>query len=220
MMPKTRALVATLSRSIWMPEPIYEFGSLQVEGQGGYADLRPMFPGREFVGCDARPGPGVDRVMDLHALQIPDESAGTIICMDTLEHVERPWEACQELHRVLKRGGVMVLVLPMKHQIHAHPNDYWRFTQEGVKVLLGQPGAKFDTVVTGQVGEWDFPESVAAVAWKGVLAAHRYTAENILAWWNQLDGTPPGRPLRSRMRDFVPVGLINHFREKRGEHRI
>jgi hypothetical protein len=44
-------------------EPIYEFGALQVPGQEGFADLRPIFAGKEYVGCDMREGPGVDRIL-------------------------------------------------------------------------------------------------------------------------------------------------------------
>ena len=41
-------------------EPIFEFGALQVPGQEGFADLRPLFPEMEYVGCDLRAGPGVE----------------------------------------------------------------------------------------------------------------------------------------------------------------
>ena len=68
-------------------EPIYEFGARQVAGQERFADLRPLFPGKIYVGCDMRPGPGVNRVLDLHALDLPSDSVGTVLCFDTLEHV-------------------------------------------------------------------------------------------------------------------------------------
>jgi len=52
-------------------EPIYEFGSLQVPGQEGFADLRPIFEGKRYIGCDMREGPGVDLVLNLHAIDLP-----------------------------------------------------------------------------------------------------------------------------------------------------
>jgi hypothetical protein len=51
------------------PGPVFEVGSYQVEGQEGYANLRHLFPGRDDVGCDMRPGPGMDRVKDDTALR-------------------------------------------------------------------------------------------------------------------------------------------------------
>jgi len=68
-------------------EPIYEFGSFQVPGQKGFADLRPIFPGKKYVGADLR-GVGVDVVLNLHEIDLPSESVGTVLILDTLERVE------------------------------------------------------------------------------------------------------------------------------------
>ena len=51
------------------PGPVFEVGSYQVEGQEGYANLRHLFPGQDDVGCDMRPGPGMDRVEDVTSLR-------------------------------------------------------------------------------------------------------------------------------------------------------
>ena len=59
----------------------------QVQGQEGYANLRRIFPGKVYVGCDMRPGPSVDRVEDVSAINLPDGSAGTVLCIETFEHV-------------------------------------------------------------------------------------------------------------------------------------
>ena len=64
-------------------EPIYEFGSYQVENSGQDADLRPLFTGKDYVGCDMRAGPGVDKVLNLHHIDLPDNTAGTVFLMDT-----------------------------------------------------------------------------------------------------------------------------------------
>jgi len=50
--------VSIVSKQLPIIEPIYEFGSFQVSEQIGLADLRPLFPEKEFVGCDMRAGPG------------------------------------------------------------------------------------------------------------------------------------------------------------------
>ena len=69
-------------------EPIVEFGALQVAGQQGFADLRPLFPGKQYLGTDVRAGPGVDRILDLHNIDLDAESVGTALALETLEHVE------------------------------------------------------------------------------------------------------------------------------------
>ncbi|MGB0069543.1 MAG: hypothetical protein WBQ11_16095 [Isosphaeraceae bacterium] len=76
---------------------MYEFGSFRVEGQEGYANLRGMFSDKVYVGCDMRPGPGVDRVEDVSAINEPDRSAGTVLCTETFEHVFKVRRAFDEV---------------------------------------------------------------------------------------------------------------------------
>ena len=76
-----------MAETIDCPGPIFEFGAYQVDGQEGSLTFAACFPGREYVGCDMRPGPGVDRVEDVTAISLPDASAGTVLCIETFEHV-------------------------------------------------------------------------------------------------------------------------------------
>ena len=141
-------------------EPIYEFGAYQVQGQEERANLRPFFPGKRYVGSDMRDGPGVDEVLDLHDLALPEDSVGTALTFDTLEHVEYPWKAIENIPRVLKPDGLLILSVPMNFPIHCHPDDYWRFTPMGVESLL----KPFCYTWVDHFGESDFPTSVVAVA--------------------------------------------------------
>ena len=84
-----KAFCRLVAETFDCPGPVFEFGSYQVEGQEGYANLRELFPGKTYVGCDMRPGPGVDRVEDVTAISLPDSSAGTVLCIETFEHVVR-----------------------------------------------------------------------------------------------------------------------------------
>lgn len=143
--------------------PIIELGARAAEGQESIADLRGMFAGHEYLGCDIQEGPGVDRIEDVHALSFEDGSVGTILCLETLEHVADPLRAVQEMHRVLRPGGLLAISSLMFFPIHAHPWDYWRFTPEGFSLLL-EP---FPTSVVVAQG-WDLmPEGVFGVGIKG-----------------------------------------------------
>jgi SAM-dependent methyltransferase len=155
--------VEICSKNLPITEPIYEFGSFQVPGQEVFADLRPYFPGKEYVGCDMRMGPGVDRVLNLHHIDLPDESVGTVLSLDTFEHVEYPRKAIHEIHRILRPGGVCVISSVMNFIIHDYPHDYWRFTPQGFSSLL----EIFPTHHVDWAGEPYHPHTVVGVAIKG-----------------------------------------------------
>jgi hypothetical protein len=145
------------------PQPIVEFGSMQVE-EGQPNDLRPLFAGKTFVGTDFRPGPGVDRIEDLRNLGYADGEVGTALCLDTLEHCADPIGAGRELHRVVSPdGGVCLISSVMLIGIHGYPSDYWRFTPEGLRLLL----EGYDDVDVGAMGDPAAPFWVFGIASKG-----------------------------------------------------
>ena len=160
MRPSIRAFVQTCIRSLPLPDPIYEFGAYRAPGQEELADLRPLFPDRRYVGTDMRPGPGVDHVLDLHAIDLPDSAVGTALVLDTLEHVREPHRAASELRRVLTPDGTALLSTVMDYPIHAAPSDYWRFTPDGLAAVL-EP---FAASVVAYAGPERLPRSVVAVA--------------------------------------------------------
>ena len=160
-----KELVEILSKSIDLPEPVYEFGSFRVEGQEEFADLRPFFPNKEYIGCDAREGLGVDKVLDIHSIDIETNSVGSIICIDTLEHVEFFWKGVEEFHRILKEDGVLLLTSVMKFPIHDHPSDYWRFTPEAFRSLT----KKFPLQMIYCIGEPTFPTVVSAICFNNPI---------------------------------------------------
>jgi SAM-dependent methyltransferase len=81
--------------------PLVEMGSRVAEGQEHLADLRGLFDVEDYIGCDLQPGRGVDQLEDIHHLSFADESIGTVVCLETLEHVADPVRAVSEMYRVL-----------------------------------------------------------------------------------------------------------------------
>src|SRR6185369_2406850 len=105
-----------------LPEPILEIGSYQVAGQEDMIDLRRLLPGREYVGVDFRPGPGVDCVANVERLPQPDSSVGTVIALSTFEHVRHFWLGFEEVYRVLRPDGVFVVSCPFYFHQHGYPS--------------------------------------------------------------------------------------------------
>jgi SAM-dependent methyltransferase len=151
-----------VAESFHLPEPILEIGSYQIDEQGGLVDIRGLFPGKEYVGVDFRPGPGVDCVADVEQLPQADSSVGTVIALSTFEHVRRFWLGFEEVSRVLRPDGVFVVACPFYFHQHAYPSDYWRFTPEALEVLLED----YPTRVRGWHGPPRRPANVWAVAFR------------------------------------------------------
>lgn len=158
-----RQFVAIAANAFRLSGPVYEFGSYLVDGQGDRGDLRPLFAGKPYFGCDMRSGPGVDRVEDLAQLNLPDGVAKTIICVDTLEHVFEIRRAIEEMLRVLAPGGILLIAAPFDFYIHNHPSDYWRITPSCLERMLSPLAA----VAIGSQGVESSPHTVFAVAGKG-----------------------------------------------------
>jgi SAM-dependent methyltransferase len=166
MRDNVKNIAAIVAESIVWAEPVVEIGSYQVAGQEVYADIRPFFKGRKFIGCDMREGPGVDRIENVEEMTFEDNSVGAMLMLDTLEHVANCHKAMSEAHRVLQPGGLAVIVSVMDFAVHLHPSDYWRFTPQGFDNLL----AGFDERWVFMEGNPFCPHTVIGYAVKGGAA--------------------------------------------------
>lgn len=173
-----RDFASIASTTLPITEPIYEFGAFQIPEQLGFADLRPLFKHKKYVGCDMRQGPGVDKILNLHAIDIPSESVGSVLCFDTLEHVEYPRQAMKEIHRILKPDGIAVISSVMDFPIHDYPHDYWRFTPEAFRSILNP----FSHSFVGFQGSEKFPHTVVGIGFKAQMTPSTDFAENYSLW--------------------------------------
>jgi len=50
--------------------------------------------------------------------------------------LKKPWLISEEIERVTKNSGVMIVSSQQNFPIHMHPSDYFRFTPYGLKSLF------------------------------------------------------------------------------------
>lgn len=192
MRDNVKAFIESVASAFPIAGPIYEFGSYLVAGQEQQANLRPIFPGKTYVGCDMRAGPGVDRIEDLGRLKLDDNVAGTIICVDTLEHVFEVRKAVDEMLRVLRPGGLILVSVPLDFRIHDYPDDYWRLTPSCVARLM----APLAATVIGSQGVESYPHTVLGLGMKAPVDAHfsqraRLLIHKYQAWCAAARGRQP-----------------------------
>lgn len=95
--------------------------------------LRPHC--QSYTGIDMQAHPNVDIVHDLtHPIDL--EPFDDITLISVLEHSQYVWKVAENVERLLKPGGRMIITVPFSWRVHAYPSDYWRMTKEGVKTLF------------------------------------------------------------------------------------
>jgi SAM-dependent methyltransferase len=182
--------------------PVVEIGSFHPAGGESLSDLRGLFAGKKYIGCDIRPGNGVDRIEDAHALTFPAAFAGTMVLCEILEHLPDPARAVAEAHRVLREDGLLVVSVPFRFRLHGFPSDYWRFTSSGLHTLL----AAFHARTVFALGPRLKPALVFAVASKtdsaGFAERARRFEERVEAAFRASRWQGVTSELKERGRDF------------------
>lgn len=104
-------------------------------GSGGKG-YRVFFP--NSTSSDIVASTGVDVVADVHELSkhFRGDEFDIIVCAEALEHFYCPHRAIEEMQKVLKRGGTLILTTRFIFPLHEVPQDYFRFTEYGLKYLL------------------------------------------------------------------------------------
>ena len=81
-----------------------------------------------------------DYFYDGKKIPFKSESFDVLLSTQVLEHVANPPALLNEMFRVLKVGGVLIISLPFVFPEHEQPFDYYRFTRFGVVELLEGAG--------------------------------------------------------------------------------
>jgi SAM-dependent methyltransferase len=98
-----------------------------------------------FIGLDLFAGPGVHLRANLERLPFPTDTIAAIECDAVLEHVRLVDAAVREMHRVMRPGALLHVVVPFNHPFHEYPTDYRRWTIDGLRELL----AAFEVIECG-----------------------------------------------------------------------
>jgi SAM-dependent methyltransferase len=105
---------------------------LEVGSGGSYLKDRFNSTIQNWITSDYDVRAKVDIRCDGQNLPFTDNLFDTIICIDVIEHVPNPQQMIQELVRVLKPGGILILSTPFFFYLHESPNDYTRFSKFGL----------------------------------------------------------------------------------------
>jgi ubiquinone/menaquinone biosynthesis C-methylase UbiE len=119
-------------------------------GTGYGASALAQGGAREVIGVDideemleaarAEVHPSVQlRAADIRQLPFEDDSFDTIVCFETIEHVEHPELAFEEFARVLGDGGLLVISSPNRDEYPpGNPHHRHEYVPEELETVLGE----------------------------------------------------------------------------------
>jgi len=104
----------------------------------------------EYRSCDAVKNKNIDDICDVLNLPYPQESFDTIISTQVMEHVKNPFKMAEQIFKVLKPGGKVIVTAPFLIPMHSDPDDYFRFTASGLSEIFKQ--SSFTIIESGCYG--------------------------------------------------------------------
>jgi SAM-dependent methyltransferase len=144
-----------MSRSLWRTLLYKELEKLELAGdvvdlggsrRSGYHEL---IKGEHKISVNNLDGiEDSDLCFNLEA-PFPVESASydAVLAINVLEHIFNYRNVLEESFRILKEKGTLVVAVPFLIQVHPSPNDYWRYTEQTLYLLLEAAGFKEVNVV-------------------------------------------------------------------------
>ena len=102
----------------------------------------------EIHGTDIYDSVTVDFVADSHYLPLKSNYYDGVWIQAVLEHVVSPIEVVDEIHRVLKKNGIVYAETPFMQQVHEGAYDFTRYTLLGHRYLF----KKFSLISMGGNG--------------------------------------------------------------------
>ena len=106
----------------------------------------------KFIRVDIDEKTKPDVIVDLNKpLPFSNNFADTIFLFNVIYILENPSAVLREINRILKPGGRLFLTSPFIFNEAKEPNDYWRFTSEGLEKILKEAG--FGEILIKPIGE-------------------------------------------------------------------
>ncbi|MGE5342896.1 MAG: class I SAM-dependent methyltransferase [Candidatus Omnitrophota bacterium] len=102
----------------------------------------------------------------------------TVLCTDTLEHLENPAAAMAEAFRILKPGGIAIVTVPFFWHLHEEPRDFFRFTRYGLTHLFETHG--FEIIEITSLSGFC---AMMAQEWVYFLLRFRQPGRRNPLWW-------------------------------------
>lgn len=96
--------------------------------------------GNEFISVDITDSCDYKVDLEIQRLPFEDNSQEIIFCFNVMEHIFNYQNLLDEIYRVLKEDGKFYFYVPFLFHRHAHPYDYFRFSDAALEKLFFNTG--------------------------------------------------------------------------------
>lgn len=124
----------------------------------------------------------VVRVGDGCALDLPDAGYDTVLSIQVLEHVFEPIRMFEELYRVTRPGGTLVVMAPQTANIHHAPHHYQNLTRYWLEQAAARVGAEV-LEYHAMGGAWSSTASRLLLQYPAALGVGGYAHPGVRRGW-------------------------------------
>lgn len=168
-----------------LESPVIQVGAKRLFAHAWWANQQWLlqWPREKWVGVDLFAGEGVDAVVDFCSddvwIKMNEGSLGGAVLTEVLEHAIDPLAMLKNTLRVLRPGCYALVTVPFVVHVHNHPSDYWRFTPEGLRVIMERAGFEHVVAVSSpssvsvEYAQWDISKPERHDIAKGSYAVGR-----------------------------------------------
>lgn len=144
----------------------------------------------------------LDVIADLNVkLILSDNTFDSVLLTDVLEHIYRPKLLICELHRILKKDGYLMIMVPFYYKLHEKPFDYYRYTEFALRKMCEETGFKI-IELEAYGGYWNVIGDMVSKLL--VRRSFLYKPFKILAKTVKL--IPPFSRMNEKSKDSFPLG--------------
>lgn len=131
--------------------------------------IRNNFPRAAVMGADVVKSPLLklaEKIPDLPLLRfdltrcpLPDQCVDAVVMLNVLEHIDKENVALNQVHRILKPGGILVAEVPAGPSLYDYYDQYLRHYRRYDRATLVAAGKKADLEVAevSHLGFWLYP---------------------------------------------------------------